>query len=326
MDRRSFLHLLQRTVLTTAATRLLDGTELCASTALQNSPKVPESKRPQIALTMDDPRVDVSAQMSWHETNEHILGTLAARKLRAALFVCGMRVDEPEGRSLLQAWDDAGHLVCNHSYSHLPYLSKTSYEEFAADFLRNEPIIAPYRHRTPLFRYPSLKEGDTPEKRDRFRALLRARGYRIGHVTIDGADWYVDQRMQQRLQQNNKAPLEPYRDYLVAHLLDRATFYRQLSLDVLGHEIPHTLLVHYRMLNALFIQDVMAAFEKSGWEWIDADRAYEDPVFLQEPQIVPAGESLVWALAAETGKFKNRLRWPGEDDVYERPKMDTLGL
>jgi peptidoglycan/xylan/chitin deacetylase (PgdA/CDA1 family) len=305
---------------------LLDRTAFCTSAALQNFPNARESKRPQIALTMDDPKVDVSAQMGWQETNERILGTLAGRKLKAALFVCGMRVDRPEGRSLLGAWDDAGHLIGSHSYSHLTYLNKTSYEEYAADFLRNEPIIAPYRHRTPLFRYPSLKEGDTAEKRDRFRALLRDRGYRIGHVTVDASDWYVDQRMQQRMKQDSSARIEPYRNYLVAHLLDRASFYRQLALDVLGHEIRHTLLLHYRMMNALFLQDVMAAFEKSGWEWIDADRAYEDPVFLKEPQIVPAGESLVWALAAETGKFKDRLRWPDEDDIYEKPKMDALGL
>jgi len=275
---------------------------------------------------MDDPKIDVSAQMSWEEANERILAALAGRNLKAALFVCGMRVDRPEGLSLLSDWDNAGHLICNHSYSHLTYLSKTSYEEFATDFLRNEPILAPYRHRAMFFRYPSLKEGDTAEKRDRFRKLLKDHGYRVGHVTVDASDWYVEQRMQQRLQQNNKSTLEPYGDYLVAHLLDRAGFYRQLSLDTLGREIRHTLLVHYNMINAVFLENVMTAFEKEGWTWVDADYAYKDPVFLKEPQTVPAGESLVWALAAESGKFKERLRWPAEDDVYEKPKMDALEL
>jgi hypothetical protein len=49
-------------------------------------------------------------------------------------------------------------------------------------------------------------------------------------------------------------------------------------------------------------------------------------VFLREPQTLPSGESLVWALAAESGQFKNRLRYPGEDDIYERPRMDALSL
>ena len=326
MNRRLFLHLLQRTAVTAAASRMLDGSAFYAKAGPQNPANPHKSKRPQIAITMDDPSVTVSAQMGWQETNERILGALAGRNLKAALFVCGMRLDRPEGHSLLTAWDNAGHLICSHSYSHLTYMSGTSYEEFAADFLRNEPIIAPYHRRTPFFRYPSLKEGDTAEKRDRFRALLKDHSYRVGHVTVDASDWYVDQRMQQRLQQDSKAKLEPYRDYLVAHLLDRASFYRQLSLDLLGHEIPHTLLVHYRMMNALFLEDAMAAFEKAGWTWVDAERAYEDPIFLKEPQTVPAGESLVWALAAESGKFKDRLRWPDEDDVYEKPRMDALGL
>ena len=53
--------------------------------------------------------------------------------------------------------------------------------------------------------------------------------------------------------------------------------------------------------------------------------AFEDPVFLKEPQTLPAGESLIWALAKETGKFNDRLRYPGEDDTYEKP-MDALNL
>jgi hypothetical protein len=72
--------------------------------------------------------------------------------------------------------------------------------------------------------------------------------------------------------------------------------------------------------------DVMDAFEKAGWEWISAEKAFEDPVFHRQPQTLPAGENLVWARAAEGGKFKGRLRYPGEDDVYEKPKMDALRL
>ncbi len=276
---------------------------------------------------MDDPTLDLATPlMSWPEANRRILAALAARNRKIPLFVCGRKVDQPDGKNLLSQWDDVGHLICNHSYSHLMYMSKTSYDQFAADFLRDEPVIAPYRHRTRLFRYPFLKEGDTAEKRDRFRELLKTHGYRVGHVTIDTSDWYVDDRMAQRLKQNRQAPLEPYRDYLISHLLDRASFYRQLALDVLDREIPHTLLVHYRTLNALFLPEVMDAFERAGWEWIDAATAYEDPVFRKDPKTVPAGESLVWALAWETGRFKDRLRWPGEDDTYEKPKMDALGL
>lgn len=185
-----------------------------------------------------------------------------------------MRVDENEGSKLLSTWDQAGHMICNHSYSHLNYCDPTSYADFAVDFLKNEKVIAPYQNKALLFRYPFLKEGDTADKRDRFRALLKESGYRVGHVTIDTSDWYVDQRMADRLAKQPNASVKPYRDYLIAHLLDRASFYRQLAIDVLDRDIRHTLLIHYNSLNALVLPDVMTAFETAGWQWIEIGRAH----------------------------------------------------
>jgi peptidoglycan/xylan/chitin deacetylase (PgdA/CDA1 family) len=285
-----------------------------------------DAARPQIALTLDDPTLKLGSVLKWQEANTRILKAIGAKDIRAALFVCGMRVDEADGAKLLSAWDEAGHLICNHSYSHKFYGEQTSYADFAVDFLKNEKVIAPYHNRKALFRYPFLKEGDTADKRDRFRALLKERGYRVGHVTIDASDWYVSQRFVDRLGKQPNASVAPYRDYLAAHLLDRAAFYRQLALDVVGRDIRHTILVHFNPLNAYVLPDVLAAFEKAGWQWIDASLAFEDPVFRSQPQIVPAGESLVWALAKETGRFEDRLRYPGEDDAYEKPKMDAAGL
>jgi peptidoglycan/xylan/chitin deacetylase (PgdA/CDA1 family) len=328
MDRRDFLHLVRQSASAFAASNLL-GVLPFSSVTQSNAEKVPSPKtyRPQVALTMDDPNISFASRIPWQEANKRILGALKAHQLNAALFVCGMRVDRPEAHGLVAEWNDAGHLICNHSYSHLLFTDPAvTYSEFAADFIRNEPIIAPYRQRTQLFRYPFLKEGDTVEKRDRFRSLLKENQYKVGHVTIDASDWYVDQRIRERLEKDPQANLDPYRDYLVAHLLDRAAFYRKLSVDVLGREIPHTLLVHYSYMNALFLPAVLEAFNQAGWEWIDANRAYEDPVFQRAPQTLPAGESLVWALAKETGKFDGILRYPGEDEKYEKPKMDALGL
>jgi peptidoglycan/xylan/chitin deacetylase (PgdA/CDA1 family) len=284
-----------------------------------------DSARPQLALTLDDPTLSFGSVLKWQEANSRILKAISEKSVRAALFVCGMRVDEADGAKLLSAWDQAGHLICNHSYSHKFYGEQTSYADFAVDFLKNERVMAPYHNRTALFRYPFLKEGDTADKRDRFRALLKERGYRVGHVTIDASDWYVSQRFIDRLGKQPKAPIAPYRDYLIAHLLDRAAFYRQLALEVLGRDIRHTLLMHFNALNAFVLPEVMSAFESAGWQWIDASLAFEDPIFRSLPQTLPAGESLVWALAKETGRFENRLRYPGEDDAYEKPKMDALG-
>ena len=54
--------------------------------------------------------------------------------------------------------------------------------------------------------------------------------------------------------------------------------------------------------------------------------AYEDPIYSNFPTNVPAGESLIWALAKQSGKFEGTLRYPAEDGEYEKPLMDKLGL
>lgn len=328
MKRRKFLSTAAKTASAAVCSQIVPPSLHALLSAQNPAPKTSPNNavRPQIALTLDDPTLKLGSVVRWQEANTRILKAIAAKDIRAALFVCGMRVDDADGAKLLGGWDEAGHLICNHSYSHKFYGESTSYADFAVDFLKNEKVIANYRNRTALFRYPFLKEGDTAEKRDRFRALLKERGYRVGHVTIDASDWYVSQRFVDRLGKQPNAPVAPYRDYLIAHLLDRAAFYRQLALDVLGRDIRHTILLHFNPLNAFVLPDVMAAFETAGWQWIDASLAFEDPVFRSQPQIVPAGESLVWALAKETGRFNDRLRYPGEDGEFERPKMDALGL
>ncbi|HMI53855.1 MAG TPA: polysaccharide deacetylase family protein [Candidatus Saccharimonadales bacterium] len=326
MKRRKFLTTTAQAVSVAACSPLFSMVTMQTLNAqIPAPPGMGKSSKPQLALTLDDPRTNLENVMSWPEANSRLLKAISASNVRVALFVAGMRVDDAEGAKLISAWDQAGHIVANHSYSHLYYGPNTTYSEFAVDFLRNEKIIAPYHNRKQFFRYPFLKEGDSAAKRDQFRALLKERGYRVGHVTIDASDWYVDQRYRDRSVQQPKTPVAPYRDFLIAHLLDRATYYRQLAIDVLGRDIRHTILMHYTVLNALVLGDVMTAFERAGWQWIDASVAFEDPVFRSEAKTVPAGESLVWALAKETGKFP-QLRYPGEDDIYERPKLDSLGL
>jgi peptidoglycan-N-acetylglucosamine deacetylase len=288
------------------------------------------AKRPagvEIAVTMDDPKPDALCGTPGPEINHRILTTLATAQVQAALFVAGKRVDNAEGKELIADWDRAAHEICSHSYSHRSYNSpEVSYEDFADDFLKNEPVIHGYRHFTRRFRFPFLKEGVTAEKRDRFRRLLHERGYRIGHVTVDASDWYIDLRMRQRLEQNAKADTAPHRDYYIEHIRDRARYYRQLARDVLGRDIRHTLLIHHNLLNALYLEEMMQALREDGWKWVDASHVYRDPIFKHEPKIVPAGESLIWAMAKESGRFENRLRYPGEDGDYEKAKMDALGL
>jgi peptidoglycan/xylan/chitin deacetylase (PgdA/CDA1 family) len=285
------------------------------------------TEQPQIAITMDDFLWDKSVKLTPDERNRAILEALKSHGLKAALFVKGKNADNEKGKRLLGEWDQAGHLIGNHTYSHLELNSdKVTAEVFTTDILKCEAVLKSYPHFQKRFRFPYLKEGESAIERDAVRNFLKQHGYTIGHVTIDASDWAVENRLSKRLTKEPAADVKPYRDFYLDHMWERAVYYDALSRKALGRSVRHTILVHYNLLNALFLGDLLDMFKSKGWQLIDASDAFKDPVFSAEPKIVPAGESIIWAIAKETGKFDAELRYPGEDSQYEDGKMDKLGL
>lgn len=280
---------------------------------------------PRVAITMDDFNWKQIPGVDPEEANRGILDALARHKLRAFLFVCGRNLQSAKGRQLLRAWSEAGHRIGNHTYSH-PSCNAVSPPTFIQDLQHGEAMLGGFATFEKMFRFPYLKEGDTARKRDQIRAYLQTHGYRTGHVTIDTSDWYYDQRLRGRLDKDPAFDTRRYREPYLEHMLHRATYYDSLARDVLGATISHTLLVHYNLINVLFLDDLLTMFETKGWQLISAQAAYQDPVFSRRPGIVPAGESLIWALAKESGRFEARLRYPAESDEYEKAKLDRLGL
>jgi hypothetical protein len=280
--------------------------------------------RSRVAITMDDVCWQSIPEDRRTEAEDRLLGHL--RKTRAFLFAIGQAVDNPHGASILTRWSKAGHRIGNHTYSHKLASGPMTPEAFEADILRNETVLRDYSGFRKWFRFPTLNEGRTREVRDRFRSFLAQHGYRNGAVTIDASDWYYNQRLLARIEADRSFDVQRYRQPYIDHIWDRAQFYDRLSRDVLGRSVPHTLLIHYNLLNSLFLGDLLTMFESKGWGVIDVEEAFSDSVFTREPDTAPAGQSLIWALAKETGKFEDRLRYPGEDDVYEKPLLDRLGL
>jgi peptidoglycan-N-acetylglucosamine deacetylase len=279
---------------------------------------------PEVSITMDDLSLFGADESTALKRNQAILATFRAHSIKAAIFVCAYNIDTPLGPRLLKQWNDDGHIICNHTYSHRNY-EKSDFTQYWHDILRCEALIKDYPQFRRLFRFPYLKEGKTAEQRDQLRAFLAEHGYTNGAVTIDASDWYIDDRLRKRLEADAKADTRGFRDYYVQHILDRSAYYDDVSRKGLGRSVPHTLLVHHNVLNELYLGDVLAQYKKRGWKLIDAERAYADPVFKELPDVVPAGDSLVLALAVQKGKVK-RARWPSEDGDYEAPAMDRLGL
>jgi len=180
---------------------------------------------PSLAITIDDFNMADGPLLSGERRHAAILAALDRHGVKAAGFPAGRFVDNPDGTRFLAAWAEQGHLIGNHTYTHLNCSSRADPAAMIADVLRAEPLLARHNTFAKLFRFPYLAEGKTAQGRDEMRGLSADHGYRNGHVTIDTSDWYVSGRLAERLKHEPKADLAPYRRYYLAHLLDRAAFY-----------------------------------------------------------------------------------------------------
>lgn len=282
---------------------------------------------PQIAITMDDFNWQNAVYQSAADRNKSILSTLHRHSIKAALFVIGRNVEDDEGKRLLNEWNAAGHLIGNHTYSHQSLNAPSmKLETYTDDIARAEGALKDFSRFRKYFRFPMLKEGDTEAKRDGVRSFLAKNGYRTGHVTIDTSDWVITSRLSDRLAKDSSADTKAYRDFYLAHMWDRAQYYDQLARRVLGRPVKHTILVHYNLLNGLFLNDLIEMLKSKGWQFIDAEAAFTDPVFSEKPKVLPAGESIIWALAKADGKIAPTLKYPAEDGDVVRAEMIKSGL
>ena len=281
----------------------------------------------EFSITMDDFHWRNAVKQTAQERNQSILDTLNKHSVKAAAFVVGRNIEDQEGKDLVAAWDKAGHLIGNHTYSHRDFNARESnVKTYSEDILRAEALLKDFPRFRKYLRFPMLKEGDTPEKRDGMRTFMSENGYRNGHVTVDNSDWAIDQRLTARLKKDPNANLKPYRDFYLEHMWARAEYYDSLAYRVKGRYVKHTILTHFNLLNGLFLDDVIKMLKGKGWQPINAEESFSDSVFTAQPKVVPAGESIVWSLAKEKGTIAKTLRYPAEDGQYENKRMNRLGL
>jgi peptidoglycan/xylan/chitin deacetylase (PgdA/CDA1 family) len=259
------------------------------------------------------------------EWNQQLLEGLQQAGITAMVFPSLARTGGDAGLALLQEWGLQGHAVGNHTASHKSLASpQVSLREFIADVERAEASLRSMPNWTPMLRFPYLKEGDTLKKRDGLRRWMQSAGYRAAPVSIDASDWYYNQVYAAWLAQGRPEQAQRVKAAYIRHMLDRAAYYDGLARQVLGRSPAHVMLLHTNGLNAAALPELIAAFAAQGWRFVSPSEAFQDPLYTEPVNTLPAGESVVWAHA----QLQQRpgLRYPAEDDVYERPLLQAQGL
>lgn len=277
-----------------------------------------------VALSFDD-GVDPSINLQAQQINDDILKTLQRHKIHAIVYPSISKIGGAEGFNLITKWGKQGHRIGNHGNLHLN-LNKNEVKlpDYLQDMQQGHYAFSTLDGFVPRYRFPFLKEGNTVEKRDGVRNWLSRHHYQSGAVSIDASDWYYNQLFLKYQQESDQASLEKLKHAYISHLLDRAKYYDDLAGQTLGRSPKHVLLLHVRAINAAWLEDIIVSFNQQGWKFIDSDTAYQDPMYKIQPQLLPAGESIVWSIAQIYG-VKN-LRYPAEDAPYEYENLKNNGL
>lgn len=269
-----------------------------------------------VAFTFDDaPNMQDLPLMTAQQRNAAMLAALARHKAGAALFVtAGYGAHQPAGNALVRAWGEAGHAIGNHTMRH-PDLNSdaVTLAQYQQQILECDAIIRTMPGYRKWFRFTYLREGKTPEKRDGMRQFLAQQGYRNAYVSLDTSDWRLDEALLKTLAADPKADLAPIKRAYLSHIRQRALAYRALSQQLQGRDIAQVMLLHHNLVNALWLDDVIAQFKDMGWTIVTPEAAFQDPVYALQPVSNVAGQSLLLSMARSLGLG----RFPGWERLVD---------
>ncbi len=246
------------------------------------------SSRSRVALTFDDlpthgplpegvTRVDVA---------KSILETLKKRNAPATYgFINAKKVDDrPEDGEVLRLWRASGHPLGNHAYTHMDLHANTA-EAFERDVLANEPALRSLMGDADWhwFRYPYLREGDTPEKYRAVKTVLAKHQYRVAQVTLDFNDYAYNDPYARCLARNDAESIA----WLKQSYLDRAgesiTRGQDAARALFGRDINHVMLLHIGGFETVMFPRLLELLQQRGFELTTLEEAQSDPAYKSVP-------------------------------------------
>lgn len=282
----------------------------------------------QIAITFDDAPLGGSMLMSGEEKTAKIIKILHSNNVKDALFfVTTGNIADESSANRLKSYTNSGFHLAHHSHTHLS-ANKEELTNYLSDFDQATNVLNSYDRVLNFHRFPYLHYGSTSEKRKAIANHLLKHDYRIGYVTIDNFDWYINAKLINAVEQNLIIDLDRLGNLYVDTLWQGIEFYDNLARKYLGRSPKHVLLLHENETAALFLGKLIQHIRSKGWEIITPQEAYQDPISesYQAATYSFNKQGRVAAMLNELGIAKTELRHKSENTDYLDKQFEVYGV
>ncbi len=192
------------------------------------------------------------------------------------------RMSAGDLRQLLDLWLDSGAEIGNHTFSH-PDLNKIPLARYESDIEKGEPVtraaLAARGRPLRYFRHPFLHTGVNLQTRRDLERYLVAHGYQVAPVTLDNSDYVFAKAYRDALNRGDQALAERVKQAYVPYMESIFAFFEQRSIEVIGHEIPQSLLIHANSLNATMMPALLTMMRSRGYSFVSLEKALQDPAY-----------------------------------------------
>ncbi len=286
-----------------------------------------ESGAGQIALSFDDAPLGSGGLMTSEEKTDLLIKALKSSNVNSAIFyVTTSNIKDDASVRRLHKYTDAGFSLGNHSHSHRS-ANKVEPNEYLLDFYKSHLLMSELDNQEKLHRFPFLHYGENSSDRAIIQKGLNELDYKIGYVTVDNYDWYLNSKLIEASNNDLNIDFEKLKKLYLDVLWSAIEFYDRMAIEHLGRSPKHILLLHENEIAALFIDDLVNLIRNNGWEIISPREAYEDPIAsLYNPGFTFNKQGRIAAISASKGAKVETLRHPAENTDYLDSMIVKYGI
>ena len=247
----------------------------------------------EVALTFDDLPAHASLPQGMTRAGiaQNIIQALKNAHAPAVYGFMNAKRPEavPEDSQVLQLWRDAGFPLGNHAFSHMD-LNRNPLPAFEQDVLSNEPFVKEFMADQDWhwFRFPYLREGDTPEKHHAVMSFLKEHGYRVAEVTLSFDDYAYNDPYARCLAKNDTEAIDWMKQSYLSRASEELSYREAMAKEIYGRDIKHVMLLHIGSFETVMLPRLLDLLQQRGYKLITLQEAESDPAYATDPDLPKA--------------------------------------